>query len=553
MPDDDGPLDSPHPDDHQVASPEDRPGSSHSSVGAAADSPSSPPDAPRRRLTGPFYLANILNEENGQFEDPEAVSPTSKGKAPESATPPPRHIASLSPISPAPVAGPSRHPDDPVHHVHHYEHPPHDPSTHYAYSYPPPPPLIPGAHPMPTHTVVYYPRSRAEADADYLRRQLCLAPTVAVDLYAIADPPDGQKPFASLPTLIKLAIHGSPKKKLTLQGICEALVKRFAWFHEHQMDDAWKNSVRHNLSLNKVFRKVPRDAKQMGKGCYWELDLSGGEGHKRPRKRRKHDKATGTMVSAIQSTRASTNMPIMYGATRFVTAPPPPGSSLLRAAAAVAAAEATASSSNDSTNGAGRLVSTHRGHSPSVGRLVVPPRLRPVKSEDGDVDMEEDDEEDEDEEIDQLADDGDNEQMDVDPEEEEEDDDDDVESEEATDRDPMYRPRVRAPPATPAGGGRNMRPRHGRTQSDTTTARSADDSDSRLSPSTPTRGRGARQATTPVRRGAGAGNRGVGRLISPYSPPNPPTPSGDPDYDYDIDSGRPSPFPNTTKREPSTD
>ncbi|KAJ7656228.1 fork head domain-containing protein, partial [Mycena rosella] len=105
-----------------------------------------------------------------------------------------------------------------------------------------------------------------------LRRQLCLLPGIPVDLWAIADPPDGQKPFASLPTLVKLAIHGSPHKRLTLQGICDALVARFTWFHEHRQDDAWKNSVRHNLSLNKVFRKIPRDATQLGKGCYWELD-----------------------------------------------------------------------------------------------------------------------------------------------------------------------------------------------------------------------------------------------------------------------------------------
>ncbi|KAJ7722946.1 hypothetical protein B0H16DRAFT_1599560 [Mycena metata] len=128
---------------------------------------------------------------------------------------------------------------------------------------------------------------QSDYDADYLRRQLCLHPGFPVDLWAIADPPDGQKPFASLPTLVKLAIHGSPHKRLTLQGICEALIGRFTWFHEHRQDDAWKNSVRHNLSLNKVFRKIPRDVTHLGKGCYWELDLAGGEGHKRPRKRNK--------------------------------------------------------------------------------------------------------------------------------------------------------------------------------------------------------------------------------------------------------------------------
>ncbi|KAJ7145673.1 fork head domain-containing protein [Mycena epipterygia] len=139
-----------------------------------------------------------------------------------------------------------------------------------------------------------HPPPQNEDAADYLRRQLCLLPSIPVDLWAIADPPEGQKPFASLPTLVKLAIHGSPQKRLTLQGICDALIARFSWFHEHRQDDAWKNSVRHNLSLNKVFRKIPRDVTQLGKGCYWELDLSGGEGHKRPRKRRKFEKCAGS-------------------------------------------------------------------------------------------------------------------------------------------------------------------------------------------------------------------------------------------------------------------
>ncbi|KAJ7156165.1 hypothetical protein C8R46DRAFT_833623, partial [Mycena filopes] len=119
----------------------------------------------------------------------------------------------------------------------------------------------------------------------YLRHQLCLHPSAPVDLRAIADPPLGQKPFASLPTLVKLAIHGSKERRLTLAGICDALVGRFVWFREHRGDDAWKNSVRHNLSLNKVFRKITREVTHPGKGCYWALDLSGGEGYKRVRKR----------------------------------------------------------------------------------------------------------------------------------------------------------------------------------------------------------------------------------------------------------------------------
>lgn len=120
---------------------------------------------------------------------------------------------------------------------------------------------------------------------EYLRQQLDIRPYQPVNLWALPDPPPGQKPSQPLPVLIKLAIHGSPKKKLTLREIYLALEERFVWFRETS-DKAWKGSIRHNLSLNKVFRNILRPITEPGKGRYWVLDISDGEGYKRERKRR---------------------------------------------------------------------------------------------------------------------------------------------------------------------------------------------------------------------------------------------------------------------------
>ncbi|KIJ62912.1 hypothetical protein HYDPIDRAFT_93371, partial [Hydnomerulius pinastri MD-312] len=147
--------------------------------------------------------------------------------------------------------------------------------------------------PANTHTFSVSPSALSETgrslypDAGpYLRQQLGLAPHEPANLASLPDPPYGEKPNQPLPMLIKLAIYGSPHKQLTLQEIYTELEKRFQYFRERRHEKAWKNSIRHNLSLNKVFRHVPRPITEPGKGSYWQLDVSEGEGYKRPRKRR---------------------------------------------------------------------------------------------------------------------------------------------------------------------------------------------------------------------------------------------------------------------------
>ncbi|KAG2176734.1 hypothetical protein INT44_007398 [Umbelopsis vinacea] len=80
---------------------------------------------------------------------------------------------------------------------------------------------------------------------------------------------EGKPPY-SYAMLIRYAIENSPNKKLTLSEI-------YAWVTEHYpfyntAGNGWKNSIRHNLSLNKSFVKVPRPINEPGKGSYWTVD-----------------------------------------------------------------------------------------------------------------------------------------------------------------------------------------------------------------------------------------------------------------------------------------
>lgn len=104
--------------------------------------------------------------------------------------------------------------------------------------------------------------------------------------------PEEPKPQHSYIGLIAMAILSSPEGKLVLSDIYQYILDNYPYFRTR--GPGWRNSIRHNLSLNDCFIKAGRSAN--GKGHYWAIhpanveDFKKGDFRRRKaqRKVRKH-------------------------------------------------------------------------------------------------------------------------------------------------------------------------------------------------------------------------------------------------------------------------
>lgn len=79
-----------------------------------------------------------------------------------------------------------------------------------------------------------------------------------------------RRPHVSYAELITMAIESSPDAMLTLKEIYTWISTHYPYFDNARV--GWQNSIRHNLSLNRCFYKVPRSEGSRGKGSFWKIN-----------------------------------------------------------------------------------------------------------------------------------------------------------------------------------------------------------------------------------------------------------------------------------------
>ncbi|KAJ5887862.1 transcriptional regulator family: Forkhead [Penicillium taxi] len=109
--------------------------------------------------------------------------------------------------------------------------------------------------------------ARTSKQSPLYNRGMMMESTEEID-YSLDANKDLKPPY-SYAVMITQAIFSNEEEKLTLNSIYSWIMARYA-FYRHSTS-GWQNSIRHNLSLNKAFVKVPRRTDEPGKGMKWMI------------------------------------------------------------------------------------------------------------------------------------------------------------------------------------------------------------------------------------------------------------------------------------------
>ncbi|XP_017467888.1 PREDICTED: fork head domain transcription factor slp1-like [Rhagoletis zephyria] len=79
-----------------------------------------------------------------------------------------------------------------------------------------------------------------------------------------------ERPGFTFSAMVAMAIRSSPEKRLPLSAIQDWISDNFPYFRKDQ--HGWQSQVRHTLSTNSCFIKVPRPLDDPGRGNYWAIN-----------------------------------------------------------------------------------------------------------------------------------------------------------------------------------------------------------------------------------------------------------------------------------------
>jgi len=108
----------------------------------------------------------------------------------------------------------------------------------------------------------------------------------------------------------------SVKKYIMLLKLYKRCFFRFPYYRENKQ--GWQNSIRHNLSLNDCFVKVPRDKNTIedndsaGKGSYWMLDSSASDMFEQGNYRRRRTRRQRHCANSNRYERESGKVNILF-------------------------------------------------------------------------------------------------------------------------------------------------------------------------------------------------------------------------------------------------
>ncbi|CAO3627466.1 unnamed protein product [Cunninghamella echinulata] len=115
---------------------------------------------------------------------------------------------------------------------------------------------------------------RSEYHQQQLQKVLVSESFIPMTPNATKLPRKRRRPPFSYSSLIAQAILESENERLTLREVYRWIVEKYPALYNAD-DTGWQNTIRHNLSLNKCFKKVPKselDGSSKGKGGYWTID-----------------------------------------------------------------------------------------------------------------------------------------------------------------------------------------------------------------------------------------------------------------------------------------